>query len=80
MFQNLTGWHLLIILAIVMLLFGAGKLPDLARSVGQSMRIFRNEMSADAGARDASQPVTVAEEALEMNAPSDVTGTTASAT
>lgn len=44
MFQNLTGWHLLIVLAVVLLLFGAPKLPGLARSIGQSMRIFRSEV------------------------------------
>jgi sec-independent protein translocase protein TatA len=44
MFGNLTGWHLVILLAIVLLLFGAPKLPGLARSIGQSMRIFRSEV------------------------------------
>ncbi|OJX73236.1 twin-arginine translocase TatA/TatE family subunit [Leifsonia sp. 71-9] len=43
MFANLTGWHLLILLAVVVLLFGATKLPALSRSLGQSMRIFRQE-------------------------------------
>lgn len=43
MFANLTGWHLLIVLAVVVLLFGATKLPALSKSIGQSMRIFRNE-------------------------------------
>jgi len=47
MFANLTGWHALIILAIVILLFGATKLPALARSVGQSMKIFKNEVKSD---------------------------------
>ncbi|GAB3046153.1 hypothetical protein GCM10027052_30980 [Parafrigoribacterium mesophilum] len=46
MFGNLTGWHALIILAIVILLFGATKLPALARSVGQSMKIFKNEVKS----------------------------------
>jgi len=41
---NLNGWHLIIILAVVLLLFGAPKLPGLAKSVGQSMRIFRSEI------------------------------------
>nr|WP_281369381.1 twin-arginine translocase TatA/TatE family subunit [Microbacterium proteolyticum] len=41
--QNLTGWHALIVLAIVVLVFGAAKLPALARSVGQSIRILRTE-------------------------------------
>ncbi len=44
MFSNLSGWHLLIIIAIVLLLFGAPKLPGLARSLGQSMRIFKSEV------------------------------------
>jgi sec-independent protein translocase protein TatA len=44
MLAGLTGWHLLIILAVILLLFGAPKLPALAKSVGQSMRIFKGEV------------------------------------
>jgi sec-independent protein translocase protein TatA len=44
MFAGLTGWHLLIILAVILLLFGATKLPALSKSVGQSMRIFKSEV------------------------------------
>jgi sec-independent protein translocase protein TatA len=44
MLQNLTGWHFLIILLVILLLFGAAKLPALARSVGQSARVFKGEM------------------------------------
>ena len=47
MLGNLTGWHFLIVLAIVLLLFGATKLPALAKSVGQSMKVFRNEIRTD---------------------------------
>ena len=43
---GLTGWHLLIILAVILLLFGAAKLPALAKSMGQSARVFKGEMSA----------------------------------
>ncbi|MBA4504416.1 Sec-independent protein translocase subunit TatA [Corynebacterium sanguinis] len=40
------GWpEILIILAIVLLLFGANKLPDLARSMGRSARIFKSEVN-----------------------------------
>jgi sec-independent protein translocase protein TatA len=38
---NLAGPDLLIILSIVLILFGAKKLPALARSMGQSMNEFR---------------------------------------
>lgn len=47
MLSNLTGWHFLIILVIIMLLFGAPKLPGLARSLGQSMKIFKSEMTPE---------------------------------
>nr|WP_314841794.1 Sec-independent protein translocase subunit TatA [uncultured Microbacterium sp.] len=41
------GWpHLLIILAVILLLFGAAKLPALAKSLGQSARVFKGEMKA----------------------------------
>lgn len=36
--------YLLIVLVIVLLLFGAPKLPGMARSLGQSMRIFKSEV------------------------------------
>ncbi|MEX2504821.1 MAG: twin-arginine translocase TatA/TatE family subunit [Egicoccus sp.] len=48
------GWELIVILFIVLLLFGAKKLPDLAGSVGKSIKEFRrasDEADADAEAR-----------------------------
>lgn len=47
---GLTGWHLLILLAVVVLLFGAKRLPDMARAVGQSARIFKTEIKQGAAA------------------------------
>jgi sec-independent protein translocase protein TatA len=44
MLQGLQGWHFIVIVAVVVLLFGAPKLPGLAKSLGQSLRIFRGEM------------------------------------
>lgn len=41
---NGFGWpHLLIIAVLIILLFGAKRLPDAARGLGKSMRIFRAE-------------------------------------
>lgn len=39
----LGPWEIAAILAVVVLLFGAAKLPDLARSTGRSLRIFKAE-------------------------------------
>ncbi|WP_439564819.1 twin-arginine translocase TatA/TatE family subunit [Microcella sp.] len=47
--SNLTGWHGLILLLVVLLLFAAPKLPMLARSLGQSITIFRGEVKKPAG-------------------------------
>jgi sec-independent protein translocase protein TatA len=41
---GLRGWEWIIILAIVLLLWGAPKLPGLAKSLGESIRVFRKEM------------------------------------
>jgi len=46
MLHGLTGWHLLIVLAVIVLLFGAAKLPALAQSVGKSARLFKGELKA----------------------------------
>lgn len=46
MLGNLNGWHAIILLVIILLLFGAPKLPALARSLGQSMKIFKNEVKS----------------------------------
>ena len=40
------GWQWLLILAVILLLFGAAKLPALAKSLGQSARVFKGEMKA----------------------------------
>ena len=36
--------HILIMLIVVVVLFGAKRLPDSARSLGKSLRIFKGEM------------------------------------
>ena len=48
MLDGFEGWHLVIIVVIAVVLFGSGKLPGAARSMGQSLRIFKAEMKAGA--------------------------------
>jgi sec-independent protein translocase protein TatA len=38
------GWHLIILLVLLVVLFGFKRLPDAARSIGRSMRIFKSEV------------------------------------
>jgi sec-independent protein translocase protein TatA len=41
---NLGGWTGLIVLVVILLLFGAPKLPALAKSLGESLKIFKSEV------------------------------------
>ncbi|KOG45588.1 MULTISPECIES: Sec-independent protein translocase subunit TatA [Streptomyces] len=43
---NLRGWEILVIVGVIILLFGAKKLPDMARSLGKSARILKSEAKA----------------------------------
>ncbi|POH64011.1 MULTISPECIES: twin-arginine translocase TatA/TatE family subunit [Cryobacterium] len=58
MLSNLTGWHFIIILFVVLLLFGAPKLPALARSMGQSMKILKTELAPTDAAVPDEKPAT----------------------
>jgi len=42
-----SGTELLLIFGIVILLFGAKKIPDLAKGIGQGIRNFKKEMKDD---------------------------------
>lgn len=47
MIGNMGGPTLIVIVFIVLLLFGAPKLPALAKSLGQSMKILKKEVRSD---------------------------------
>jgi sec-independent protein translocase protein TatA len=47
--------HLAILAVVILLLFGSKRLPDAARSLGQSLRIFKAETK---GLREDSQPAS----------------------
>ncbi|MBN9214332.1 MAG: preprotein translocase subunit TatA [Microbacterium sp. SCN 70-200] len=64
----LAGPHLWILLIVILLLFGAAKLPALAKSMGQSARIFKGEMKA---MKDDDSPAATTESTA---APADTTG------
>ena len=60
------GFELYLILAVLVLLFGAKRLPDAARSLGRSMRIFKAETKGLRG--DDTKPAIVDETAEEREA------------
>ncbi|MFD9890569.1 Sec-independent protein translocase subunit TatA [Amycolatopsis sp. NPDC059027] len=73
MFANgFQGWHLLILVLIVVILFGAKRLPDAARSIGKSMKIFKAETKDMSGGDKAAE----AEDVETKQIPPATTATT----
>jgi len=64
MLQGIGATEILIILGIVVLLFGAKKLPELARGSGQALRIFKTEVKGDGSA----EPEAIEGRVLEASA------------
>ncbi len=63
--MRLQGWEWIIILAIVLLLWGAPKLPALAKSAAQSMRIFRKYIGKNGDGAETKASEAAAEAARE---------------
>ena len=68
MIANLGTTELLLILAVVILLFGAAKLPELARGSGRALRIFKAETKGLMDDDDKAAPATKTPEQLEIEA------------
>jgi len=58
---NLGAPEILLILVVLVLLFGAKRLPDTARSLGKSMRIFKSETRAMRDDDEATHPTATPE-------------------
>ena len=69
--MNLAGPDLIIILLIVLVLFGAKRLPDLARGMGQAMKEFQK--AKDDLQSELHPPVKLAAEGNEAPALSQTT-------
>jgi len=44
---DIQPWHIIVLLIIVLLLFGAKRLPEIGRSLGSSAREFKKGISGD---------------------------------
>lgn len=83
------GWEWLIIIGVLVLLFGAKRLPEMARSVGQSARVFKGEMKglkddesrnpAQGAPQSGTKPATPAQPAALPPVDEQVNGTGAQA-
>ncbi|QOY54326.1 twin-arginine translocase TatA/TatE family subunit [Candidatus Sulfurimonas marisnigri] len=71
------GTELLIILAIVVLLFGAKKIPDLAKGLGKGIKNFKSEMKeideVETASTEAPKKVEGSEETASTEAPKQTT-------
>lgn len=68
---NLGVPELLIIAGVIILLFGARKLPEMARSLGKSAKAFKEETKGMRGGNDddADEPVTKAQQQPQSQLP-----------
>ena len=75
------GWHIIVLLVLLVVLFGFKRLPDAARSVGRSMRIFKSEVHEmkNDGKSAASSDTVKGETVREHTAGTPTTGTTGTA-
>ena len=53
----LSPWYWAILILVLVLLFGSKRLPDAARSLGKSMRIFKSEVKELQADNKADTPV-----------------------
>ncbi len=47
MIRNFSGWELLVVLVIVLLLFGVGRISKIAKELGSGIRAFREGLKGE---------------------------------
>ncbi len=66
---GLSPWHWAILAVVIILLFGAKRLPDAARSLGKSLRIFKAEVKELQSDKPEQGPTQVQSERVAEPAP-----------
>ena len=69
---ELAPWHIIIVALVILLVFGAKRIPDLARSLGSGMREFKQGVSGMVDEHDVEPPATPQVTASVADAPADV--------
>ena len=68
---NIGPLELVVILVVVLLLFGAKRLPELGRSLGSGMREFKDSVTGKDSDKDAAPPTRTELEAGDTAQPAD---------
>lgn len=68
---GMQGWQLVIVAAIILLLFGAKRLPEMARGVGRSLKIFKAETKGLIDDEDSKKDSVVTDPESESASESD---------
>jgi len=70
---NIGTWQLVIVLVIILLLFGAKRLPEMAKGLGQSLQVFKKETQGLTGDRDDSASTSTQPPPAIPQQPADTT-------
>ena len=71
----LQGWEFVILLLVLILLFGAKRLPDTAKALGQSLKIFKKSVrdeDGDKATQESSPPREITSASDEVVEPTRV--------
>ena len=56
MFGKFGGWEILLILVIILIVFGVGKLPQVGNAIGKGLRSFRRGQSGEKDEEEEEEP------------------------
>ncbi len=69
---SMSIWHWIVVIAVVLLLFGRGKISDLMGDVAQGIKAFKKGMAEDDKAPEKQEPVKTIDNAAPSAQRSDV--------
>ncbi|MDY5184735.1 twin-arginine translocase TatA/TatE family subunit [Helicobacter trogontum] len=62
MMGSMSIWHWLVVLLVIVLLFGAKKIPELAKGLGSGIKTFKKELEDDDDEKKVEQTATQAQQ------------------
>ncbi len=71
---GISIWELMILLVVLLLIFGAKRLPEMGRSLGKGMREFKDSVTGVEEAVSTTEPTTPTARPVELPAASSESG------